>query len=183
MEKRAILFAVLLSLVFFRCSFVGAFGYSSAYTMDNPLTVYPGETKDAKIELITTQSDGSLIAKGEMLDSAGIAELIGNLEYKIEPEKPAVVNIRLKVPENASFGEHQIKMRFTDITPSTGEGTVGFKGGMVVSLKASVTEKPREKEAEEEKINLLWIILGIIVVLVAAVIYLILKYLKKWSKK
>lgn len=168
--------------------FVSAFGYSSSYTVDNPLTVYPGETKDAQIKLRTTPDEGNLTIKGEMLDNASIAELSDeNLEYEIGPEKDAVVNIILKIPKNAFIGqEYSIRMRFTDITPSEGGGTVGFRGGFTVSLRPRVIEKPQEKPAEEEKITIGWIILGVVlvvaVVAVIIIIYFIIRRVKGRKK-
>lgn len=184
MEKIFILFVILLSLIFIS-SFVNAFGYSSSYTVDSPLNVYRGETKYAEIKLRTTPDEGNLTIKAEMLDNAGIAELVDEgLEYEIGPEKDAIVNISLKVPSNSSLGEHSIRMKFTDITPSTGGGMVGFKGGFTISLKANVIEKPLEEETEEERIGLGWIILWIVVVAAStAVIYLIIKIRKKTSEE
>ncbi len=184
MEKRAILLLVLLIMVCLEYSFVSSFGYSSSYTVDNPLNIHRGETKYAQIKLRITPNEGNLTIKAEMLDNAGIAELSDeDLEYEIGPGKDAVVNLSLQVPSNSSLGEHLIKMKFTDLTPSAGGGTVGFKGGMVISLKANVIEKPQEEKVEE-KIGLAWIILWIVVVAAStAVIYFVIKSRKKVSEE
>lgn len=182
MKKIFLLLSVVLLNLFIYLNFVSAFGYSSSYTVDTPLNVYPGETKQAQIELGTVPNEGNLTIKAEMLDSAGIANFSdSNLEYEIGPGKNAIVNIKLKIPSNASIGEYSIKIKFSDITPSEGEGTVGIKGGMIVSLRAFVIEKP---QPIEEKISLVWIVLWLIVVAAAtAIIYFIVKSKKSRKMK
>lgn len=184
MQKRVTLFTNLLFiLIFLNCGLAGAFGYSSSYTVDNPLNVYLGETKEAQILLRTVPDEGNLTIKAEMLDNASIAELSDEkLEYEIGPGKDAVVNIKLKIPKNASLGEYSVKMKFSDITPSVGGGTVGFKGGIIVSLRPRVIEKPQEKPAEEEKITIGWIILGVVLVVAVVAVIIIIYFIIKGVK-
>lgn len=178
---------VMVSLLFnlvFITYFISAFGYSSSYTVDNPLNVYPGETKEAQILLRTVPDEGNLTIKAEMLDNASIAELSDEkLEYEIGPGKDAVVNIKLKIPKNASLGEYSVKMKFSDITPSVGGGTVGFKGGFTVSLRPRVIEKPQEKPVEEEKITIGWIILGVVLVVAVVAVIIIIYFIYHFTRR
>ncbi len=184
MGKKSIFFIMLLPALIFIISFACAFGYSSSYTTDSPLNVYPGEVKDAQITLRTTPDEGNLTIKAEMLDNASIAELAdGNSEYEIGPEKDAIVSIKLKIPAYTPAGqEYQVRIRFADITLSEKGGTVGLRGGIIVSLNPKVIEKnglPAEKPTEE-KISTGWIILGVIIIAaIIVVIYFIIKIGKK----
>ena len=164
-----------ISFIAMLVSSVNSFGYSSSYNADNPLIVHPGETKNVQIGLIVNPDEGELVLKAEMLDNAGIAELSDkSLEYEVSQKKEAVVNIILKIPENASLGrEYSIRMRFSDITPSEGGGTVGFKGGMIVTLNPRIAEKPAEPL---EGVAIIWISLGIAaIIILIVVIYFIIK--------
>ena len=132
-------FLIIGILIMILCSLVSAFGVSSGYSEDRPLTVYPSEVRSTSIRLKTGSSEGTLTIEAELLDDGGIATLTdSNLEYSVSPgfEGDGVVNIRLTIPSSASVGgKYLAKFKFTDITPSEGEGgTVGLTTGSLFSL-------------------------------------------------
>ena len=143
---------MLFAVFFLALELVSGFSFSHSFTPDTPLTVYPGETKGLQIQLNANPDEGSLKIRAELSEGKEIASLIDSVaEYDVSSSSWASVNIKLKIPENASNG-YTIKVRFTDITPSEDLGTVSFKGGSVVTLPVTVLEKP---EPEEEIRNMI----------------------------
>lgn len=165
--KIFLVFVTGLLLSIFLINSVNAFGVSSGYTSDSPLTVYPGETKNAQLTLLPGIDGKDVVVTAEILDNAGIASLIDkNLKYLVSLEEPAIVNIKLKMPRDAVIGEeYAIKLRFTDVTPSEKEEMVGFKQGSIIFLKAGVVEKP-----PEEKIGIVWVVLLLVLIVIVLVI-------------
>ena len=164
------MFASLLLVLFFS-NFADAFGFFHSYTKDRPLTVYPGEVKDAQIILTTGTENKDMTIKAELLENGGIAS-IENSEYKISPGKDAVVNIKLSAPKNATIGsEYTIKIKFSEISSEKkpeNKGTVDLKKGLVVSLKPRVIER-----LKEEKPGFNWIILGIVFIVFATIVLVV----------
>jgi hypothetical protein len=158
-------------------SLVGAFGVSSSYTLDTPLTVYPGETKVAQLTLLPGIDGQDVLISAEILDDQGIAKFVDeNLEYHVSLEDPAVVNIRLKIPRRAIVGEeYAVELRFTDITPSDQPQMVAFQPSSVVFLKANVVEAP-----EREISGIVWIVLLLVLIaIVSVIIWFVLRKRKK----
>lgn len=163
---------------------VSAIGVSSNYNIENPVMVYPGETKEVFVGLKSSLSEGDLKIKAELIESAGIAELIdSNLEYSVSPgiDGEAKVNIRLKIPEDAVIGSmYEVKTRFSEINQPLEGGTVNFKTSAESSLPVKVVEKPLVTETPQEEIGTGWIILGIIIIIaVIIIIYFIIKSRRK----
>jgi hypothetical protein len=172
-----VLFVSFISLM----AVASAFGVSSSYTIDTPLTVYPGETKEVQLTLLPGIDGEDVLISAEILDDQGIARLVDEeVEYFVTVEDPAVVNIRLKVPRRAIVGEeYAVELRFTDITPSDQPQMVAFQPSSVVFLKASVVEAP-----PKEISGIVWIVLLLVLIaIVAVVIWFVMRYRKKESKK
>jgi len=172
MKKVVILFMVSLMLSLFFINFVYAVGISSPYSTDRPLTVYSGEVKNAYLKLMP-DPDKTLTVTAELVDDQGIASFVDrNLEYSVLPGKPVIINIRLRIPEDAAAGkEYLVKLKFTDITPSEEEGTVDLRIGSIVALRPKVVRR-----LEEEKIDIKIIILLIfLIVAVSVIIWFVVK--------
>lgn len=149
---------------------VNAFAVSSAYGNENPITLYPGEAKDIQLKLMTALGEDNLIINAELINDEGIASLTdSNLEYKVNAGEIVPVNLRISVNKSAKVGEeHNILIKFSDITPSEGEGSVSFKGSSTISLKVSVAQ-PELKETKEGT-GIFFIFLFLLSMLIIAII-------------
>lgn len=167
-------------------SLVNAFGIASVYSENNLLKLYPGETKEIQLFLGTTEAEGNLIIKAEMVDDAGIAELTdSNLVYNVNFGQPEVpVNVKIRLGEEVSVGEEKIILiKFSDITPVSGGGMIPVRSVSTTTLNVKVVEKPVTPTTEtpqEEGIGLGWWILGIVVIIIIVlIIYFIIKSRRK----
>lgn len=152
--------------------FVSAFAISSAYGSGYPLEIYPGETKDIQLKLMTSLGENNLIIKAELIDDGGVAKLIDpSLEYKVNAGEIVLVNVRINVNKTAKTGEeHGFMLKFSDITSSEGEGSVSFKGSSIINLNILVVQA--ELKETKKGIELLFIF-GFLLIAVIAVILVI----------
>ena len=161
---------LILSFVLLSLFSVNAFAISSAYGSETPVITYPGETRDIQLKLMTALGEDNLIIKAELIDNGGIATLTdSDLEYEVNAGEIVPVNLRISVNKSAKIGEeHNIIIKFSDITPSEGEGSVSFKGSSTISLRVSVVQ-PELKETKEG-IGLFFIFLFLLPMLIIAMI-------------
>jgi len=150
-----------------------AFAISSAYGSGTPITIYPGETKDIQLKLMTAPGEDNLIIKVELIDNGSIASLTDfNTEYKVNVGEIVPVNLRISVNKAAKTGEeHNIIVKFSDITSSKGEGSVSFKGSSTISLNVLVAQ-PELKETKGG-IGLFFIFLFLLPMLIIAIIIVV----------
>lgn len=178
MKKEVEVFVVMLVTVVMFCSFASAISASMAYGSDNPLTIYPGETKDASFAL-QTPSDEQITVETLLEDDGGIASVVDK-EHTLSSASSVAAGVRLTIPESASIGqEYLVKIRFKEINPEGGEGgMVGLTASStLVNLPVKVIERPVEEEEEEgEGMSTGMIVfIVILIVIVIAVIYFVMK--------
>jgi hypothetical protein len=162
-------------LVLMLCSIVSAVGVSFPYSSDNPLTVYPGESKDAIISLDSGGADA--MVRAELIESGGVASITdSSLDYTAGSgvSNRAKVNIRVTAPSTAAIGqEYTITIKFKDLAGgSGGAGTTVLDTATTISFKAVVAEKPADEEPPEEpaEISTMWIVIVLAVIIVLIVI-------------
>jgi len=164
---------LILSFVLLLVFSVNAFAISSAYGSGTPVEIYPGETKDIQLKLMTALGEDNLIIKVELIDNGSIASLTDfNTEYKVNVGEIVLVNLRIGVNKAAKTGEeHNIIIKFSDITPSEAEGSVSFKGSSTISLNVLVAQ-PELKETKEG-IGLFFIFLFLLPMLIIATVIVV----------
>ncbi len=164
--------SLIISFILIFISSVNAFAVSSAYGSGSPLEIYPGETKDIQFKLMTSPGEDNMIIRAELVDDGDIAVLTDpNLEYGVNIGEVVPINLRISVNKTAKIGEeHNVILRFSDITPSEGEGSVSFKGSSTISLKVLVAQ-PELKEAKGT--GLLFVSGFFLLILIIAIILVI----------
>ncbi len=181
MDNRNLIFSIMLILTI---SNVFALGINSPYWKDNPLKMYPGETRNIQFTLENSISEEkSAEAIVSLIDSSGISEIIGKTEFTIPPgSKDQKVELRVSIPDNAEIGKtYNIKF---SIKPSNTqqEGNIQAVIGYDVEFPVIVTEKsqiPIEPISTTKKESKVYILIPILVVLIIAIGALYYIYRKK----
>jgi len=139
---------------------VSAFGVTAPYWDDNPLIMYPGQTRDFALTLQNMVGNEDMVLKAELVTGAEIATLVDEeLEYLVPfGRKDIKVNLRVEIPEDAPFDkEYSIGVSFKQILEDEGKmvqmaGGVGKYVPVIVKSESEVL--PEEEEIpipEEEK--------------------------------
>jgi len=185
MKNKKIMIGGMLSLVLL-LGFVIAFSPGCQYSLSNPLNVYPGEDKQVDYHLSASADyNGTSMVKAEIISGGEIARIAdSNNVYEVSQSKTGMAHIDVKVPSDAPIGsEYTVRLRFSDVTPSTGSGMVGFAVQYEGAFKVVVVEKsatPALETPASEGISAIWWILGIIVVIaIIAIIWFVVKSKKK----
>lgn len=153
-------------------SFVNAFAISSAYNSNTPIEIYPGETRNIQFKLMASSGEDNLVIRAELIDNGNVASLTdSNLKYNVNYGDIIPVNLRININNTAKIGEeHSIVLKFSDITPSEGEGSVSFKGSSTIGLRVLVIQ-PELKEGKGT--GLLFIFGFFLLILIIAIILVI----------
>ena len=174
-----LLLPLIISLISIQSVF--AFGISSPYHKDNPLEMYPGQTKDVMFNLQNCPSLGDYCEKEDVNvvvsfeEGNEIAEIISGLEYNV-PYGTADTNIILKVsiPEDGNVGDSYNVKFSIGAAPSGEEGGnvqlgVRYNVDFPVNVAESFVKSPKELSLEDKS----WKIILTIIMLVAVFILLI----------
>lgn len=202
---RFLIFLFLITFLFlliisFSANFIYAFGVSMSYGPGKYLIMQKGETKDIQMDL---QSQTSIKIKSEIIKGKEIASFIDkNPVYDVSPGKLVPVKIKIKIPKDFNEEKPNLVFLFTDITPSSEEGSISFMPGSEVSLpviisdslniseektkgenKSETKEEPKP-EINETKARLFYlgfiVFLGLIIFVLAITIIII--YSRKYLK-
>jgi len=168
---------ILVSLLSLNCIF--ALGVSSPYWENNPLEMYPGETRDVAFTLVSKADAETEKAFVTLEENQGIAKLKSGIEYTIVPgTTDTKIILEMSIPENTAIGESYPIKFFVKSAPE-GEGTVQLNVKYNVDFPVKVVKKsaiPQTSELKEEKVSttlIIGIILAVIVIIV--VLYLIIR--------
>lgn len=137
-----------LVLAFFALLSVAAFahaaGVSQPYWDENPLRVYPGESKDIQFILQNGVGNQDMTFTYKLSSSA---EIIRPLDSQASYKVPAgntntPVNFRVSIPANATIGtEYSVGIEFTS-KPETQAGLLQLGSAYTTGFKVIVGEKP-----------------------------------------
>ena len=159
-------------------NFVLALGVSSPYWKDNPLEMYPGETKEVKFSLVNRPDAETAQAFVFLEDGVGVAEITSGTEYTVTPGTTNTkVILQVTIPDEANIGDsYDVKFSVKSVPEDEGmvQLTVGYNVDFPVVVVGKPTEIPKEGLGTWQIIG---IVIGIIAILV--IIYLILKKLKR----
>ena len=95
--------------------FVSSFGVTAPYWDDNPLIMYPGQTKDFSLILQNMVSTEDITLKAELVEGDEIATLTDtNLIYTVPAGRKDIdVNLRVEIPEDITLDkEYKIGVSF-----------------------------------------------------------------------
>ncbi len=153
-------------------SLASGFGVSSSYWKENPLLMYPGETKDVALLLQNLVGDKDMIINVELVEGKEIATLLDkSSEYKIPLGKKDVpINIRIKIPENTDLDENiKVGVLIKEL-PAENNKMIQTAAGIketipiLVKTESEVPKAPKDTELSSRQWDLIWIILIIIIV-------------------
>ena len=166
---------------------VQALGTSSAYHSTNPMTLKPGETRQAVIGLTNTAGEPQNVTMvAEITKGSDIAKLT-------EPEKQYFVpfgssndigvTYTVTAPLIDPAGKsYNIEITITTVTPGTGGGVI--LGQSIVTVIPVIIASPTGEVSQKKGISTEMIVLiGLIVIVIAAIIIVILSMRKKNKKK
>jgi len=153
---------------------ISAFGVGCAYSNENPLKLYPGESLDV---LINLQNNEAIQLKASILEGVEIAEFLdANDVYSVPVNGWVNAKLKVSVPASASIGqEYAVTVSFSEV-PGAQVGTVGFSTIIEKSFKVVVAEKPVVETPQGEGMSTTTIILLIIaIIVVIAIIWFLIK--------
>jgi len=159
-------------------SSVLALGVSSPYWKNNPLEISPGETKEVSFTLTNSPTAETATAFVNLVDGAGVAEIISGKEYTVTPGTTSTkVILKMSVPETAIVGTtYEVKFSVKG-APSDEEGTVQLIMGYNVDFPVKVVEQSQEQP--EESTGTSWIFWVIIIAIIILIAYFFFKSNKK----
>jgi hypothetical protein len=160
---------------------VNAFAVTTFYWDEKPLTMYPGQTKDAYVLLQNTIGDEDIKLEGEITSGSEIATLLEpNRQYLVPVGKKDVkVDVRITVPEDVPLqSRYYIGISFKQIVEKEGKMVqmTGALGTKIPVEIVSVSEVPAEKEKpeiiKEGKTRAIISLLILAIVVIALIIYI-----------
>lgn len=148
---------------------VGALGVSSSYGPGRPFEIYAGETKTIFL-FLQNQEDFDMRARASVIEGFDIASLVGETEYLIPAKTKGIeVSLKIKIPRNAKVGDkYLIKIGFRQVSVEE-EGMVQLAVETGSSFDVLVIEE-LEVEKDVMKKNIIWIILGILIIIILVVV-------------
>ena len=174
--KRGLRFGILMLIIVVLSQFAFGFGISSPYWKENPLIMYPGQTKDVALSLQNLVGDQDLIILASIEEGSKIASIRDKKAEYLMPfgSKDVYVNVRGHVPEDLNIGQNvSIGVLIKETAAGKKEEMLrtvaGVKQFIPVIIKAE-SEVPKSKEESiflltSEQWDIVWIVLIVIIVL------------------
>ena len=157
-----------------------ALGVSGAYHENNPLKIYPGETKEVAFTLVNGGSDLEEVVVS-LKDGSEIASIISGEKYRVMPLSDDVkIILRINIPENANLDE-EYSVGFTVIPDSKEEqGTVQFGIGYHIIFPVKIMSEPMKAIATKEDKKDPRITINIIMALIIAILIIAVIISYRW---
>ena len=162
--KTKILLSLLLGIII-ASSLVSAFGVSTPYWDDNPLTAYRGSIKIVEINLQNMVGTDDVTVQAEITKGSEIASL-DNTRFVVKAgTSDTIAPLKITIPEEYVAGDKKpVEIEFKTVA-SESSGMVSMGTGMVVGFDVLVTDEPQKETSM--KVIITWIAVGVIVVLTA----------------
>ena len=157
-----------------------ALGVSSAYHENNPLKIYPGETKEVAFTLVNGESYLEEVVVS-LKEGSEIASIISGEKYRVIPLSNDVkIILRINIPEDANLGE-EYSVGFTVIPDSKEEqGTVQFGIGYNIIFPVKIISEPMKAIAAKEDKKDLRTTINIIITLIITILIIVAIISYKW---
>jgi len=168
-------------LILFSISLVSSLGLNSPYWKDNPLKMYAGETKYIQFSLensVNEQENAKVVVS--LVDSGGIAEIVGNTEFIVPPgSKDQKIILKISLPKDAEI-ERVYNIKFSVRPTSTSQtGNVQLNIGYDAEFPVLVTEKSEVSQdqvpGEESKLNIIFLIIPAVLIAIILILYFVYK--------
>jgi hypothetical protein len=185
-RKNSIL--ILAGIILF-ASYVSAFAVSCEFWNQNPLIMYPGETKEIPVILQNLAGTEDISAKGEILEGTEIAEFKGENDLLIPLGEKQTLILKVEIPEEVPVNTNY-KLKLSFLTTSDEQaGNVGLASNIERDIPVIIKEKTPEIEkgitgkSIFETGPVAYIILVIMLALIIAIVVFIKKRKQKTSSK
>ncbi|MCX6751024.1 MAG: hypothetical protein NTZ83_06200 [Candidatus Pacearchaeota archaeon] len=144
-----------------------AFAVSSMYWEENPITINPGETKQAYIVLQNMAGTETVNARVGISQGSEIAIMNNpDMIYEIPVGQKTQVNFTITVPADTEIGgDYNVVFDISTITQQ-GTGPMSFGSGAQKLIPVLITEKPKPEKTTSAWIY--YLITGIILLVIVA---------------
>jgi len=163
--------------------YVKAAGVSSEYYNGNPLVMAPGETKDIQLELQNGVGSENIYLKGAVTEGNNFAKLIDqDTTYYVPLGSKIKVNVRVSLPSDIQPGEYKFIASFVTVTPGETSSNVRLGVGIdkIVPIRVNAPPRPTGFAA----LNSLGTNgIAIIVIILTALVFLIMFFVRRPKKK
>ena len=142
-------------------------GVSSSYWKENPLMMYPGETKQVELILQNMIGEKEIIYQAEIVKGIEIARLTDSIHDYLVPfgRDDIKVYLEISIPDSSYETNYEIKISFREIK-QVSNGFVQLGAGIVTTIPVTIKETPSPEQVIEEprtKTNMVLIALLIII--------------------
>jgi len=157
---------------------ISGFAIVNDYYSGKPLIMAPNETRDIQFGRLQNVGEEDIIYEVSIVGGSEIAEITdSSLTYTVlAGNTNTPINMRVFIPKKAKNNtEYTITVRFLDITPSEDEGMITLATSSVKSIPVLVQGEEFGIWAKVKKINIWWIVLGILSLMLLVVIYILIR--------
>lgn len=170
--KKIIIFIAVLFVVLLTNNII-AFGIGAAYHKDNPLNMYPGETKEINFNLQNKAGSEPITVRPSIKTGSEFLKFKDDSDILVDVGGSIDITIIAFIPEEAKVGDsYPVEVEFTTVT-STATGPLGLSSSVGRIFNIIIVESPEdEKKPFELKNSLIYIIIGILALIIIAIIFL-----------
>lgn len=180
MQKRII---SLILILIVQLSIISAFGVSSPYWGDNPLTMKKGETKVVEINVQNGQSEDDVYVLVKILRGGEIVSL--NKERYRVPKRTTdtMVPVTIKIPKDTTQKVYDVAFDFKTTGAEEGGGPVTLGVGATIGFEVLVSDEAYVPE--EISLSKYYMIVGIVtaVIIITLIIFFFLRSRNRANKK
>ncbi len=158
-----------------------AFAVSSKYYGNNPLYLQPGETADIKLVLQNQAGTQDINVKISITEGYNVIKITEmNDTLRIPKGEKIDANFKVSAPLNSKEGDiFPISIEFTTVISN--EEPIGISGSIGKGFNLVIGKKNDSKESLKEQKNSIFTYLVIGIIIIAIIIYFILKNKKPYK--
>lgn len=124
-------------------SYANAFGVSSPYWEERPLTMYIGETKTVDLNLQNVVGDEAVTVNIELKDGEEVATLSEDTYTVAAGTSDTMVPLVITIPEDAVIGDtYTVSVDFKSVAEGE-EGAIALGTGSTTTFDVIVSEKAK----------------------------------------
>lgn len=171
-------YLIFFTLTVLTISIISATGVSTPYWNTNPLKLQPGESTIISLGLQNMVGTEDVTLRASITKGSEIAKIIDEIKDYVLPSgsEDVTVNIEVKIPENAEVNQvYDLEVSFLQVSGTDGGGFFSIASAFVQRIPVLVVGEPTESAvyktaSETGGNNLLWIILGLVLLLVVLIV-------------
>ena len=169
-------------LALFFITTVTALGVSPSYWKENPLKMYPGQSREVTLTLLqSSEEKSSAEVQVSLIEGSEIAKIKSGKDYTVESGSKEEIILEITIPNDAGQGEtYNVKLAISPKPDESGQGNIQL--GIIYNeeFPVIITDKSGMSQVEAKKssnsIVTIVIIIGILILLSVFVItYVLLK--------